>query len=137
MFVEELFSGTGFSIIVPYIYLTAGLGVLIICGNLLVTGSVQLARHFKISTLVVGLTIVAYGTSAPEMFISVGAALDNAHDIALGNVIGSNIANIACILALVVLISPIPIRNKAIGFDFFVMFFVTLLVFIFGYNGVI
>jgi len=122
---------------IAYIWLFLGLAVLILCGNWLVTGSVQLARHFKISTLVVGLTIVAYVTAAPEMFISVGAALNNAHDIALGNVIGSNIANIACILALVVLISPIPIRNKAIGFDFFVMFFVTLLLFIFGYNGVI
>jgi len=123
--------------IIPYLYLAAGLAVLVLCGNWLVTGSVQVARHFKISTLVVGLTIVAFVTSAPEMFISVGAALDNAHDIALGNVIGSNIANIACILALVVLISPIPIRNRAIGFDFFIMFFVTVLLFVFGYNGVI
>ena len=121
----------------PYIYLAAGLAVLIFCGNWLVTGSVQLARHFRISTLVVGLTIVAYVTSAPEMFISVGAALDNAYDIALGNVIGSNIANIGCILALVVLVYPIPIRNKAIGIDFSIMFFVTLLLFVFGLNGVI
>ena len=118
-------------------YLAAGLAVLIFCGNVLVTGSVQIARHFKISTLVVGLTIVAYVTSAPEMFISVGAALNNSHDIALGNVIGSNIANIGCILAIVVIISPIPIRNKSIGFDFLIMFFVTVLLFIFGINGVI
>jgi len=122
---------------IPYLYLAAGLGVLIVCGNLLVTGSVQIARHLKISTLVVGLTIVAYVTSAPEMFISIGAALENAHDIALGNVIGSNIANIGCILAIVVLISPIPIRNKALGFDYFIMFAITLLLFIFGLNGVI
>ena len=121
----------------PYIYLALGLAVLVICGNFLVTGSVQLARHFKISTLVVGLTIVAYVTSAPEMFISIGAALDNAHDIALGNVIGSNIANIGFILALVVLISPIPIRNKSICFDLAVMFFVTVLLLIFAKNGVI
>ena len=122
---------------IPYIYLSAGLGVLIICGNLLVTGSVQIARYFKISTLVVGLTIVAYGTSAPEMFISIDAALENAHDIALGNIIGSNIANIGCILAIVVLISPIPIRNKALGFDYLIMFAITLLLFVFGLNGVI
>jgi len=133
----ELLSKTVFASALPYIFLAAGLGVLIFCGNMLVTGSVQIARHFKISTLVVGLTIVAYVTSAPEMFISVGAALNNSHDIALGNVIGSNIANIACILAIVVIISPIPIRNRAIGFDFFVMFFVTVLLFIFGLNGII
>ena len=123
--------------ITSYIYLASGLAVLIICGNLLVTGSVQIARHFKISTLVVGLTIVAYVTSAPEMFISVRAALNDAHDIALGNVIGSNIANIGFILALVALITPIPIRNKAIAFDYLVMFFASCLLFIFAFNGVI
>ena len=122
---------------IPYIYLLAGLAVLIFCGNWLVTGSVQLARHFKISTFVVGLTIVAYVTSAPEMFISVGAALEGAHDIALGNVIGSNIANIGCILAIVVIISPIPIRNRSIGIDYLIMFLVTVLLFIFGFNGII
>jgi len=134
---NELLSGTGFAAFIPYIYLVAGLAVLIICGNWLVTGSVQIARYFKISTLVVGLTIVAYVTSAPEMFISVGAALNGSYDIALGNVIGSNIANIGCILAIVVIISPIPIRNKAIGFDFLIMFLVTVLVLLFGLNGVI
>ena len=123
--------------IIAYLLLVSGLAVLIVCGNLLVTGSVQIARHFKISTLVVGLTIVAYGTSAPEMFISVGAALNNAHDIALGNIIGSNIANIGFILALVALISPIPIRNKAIGFDLALMFLVTLLLLVLGFNGVL
>ena len=134
---DELLSGTALAGFIPYMYLTSGLAVLILCGNWLVTGSVQIARHFKISTLVVGLTIVAYVTSAPEMFISVGAALENAHEIALGNVIGSNFANIGCILAIVVIISPIPIRNRAIGFDYLVMFGVTLLVFIFGINGII
>jgi cation:H+ antiporter len=134
---DQLFAGSNFEVIIPYIYLTIGLALLIICGNWLVTGSVQIARHFKISTFVVGLTIVAFGTSAPEMFISIGAALENAHDIALGNVIGSNIANIGCILAIVVIISPIPIRDKSIGFDFLVMFLMTVLLFIFGFNGVI
>lgn len=124
-----------FALFLPYVYLVAGLAVLIICGNLLVTGSVQIARHLKISSLVVGLIIVAYVTSAPEMFISVGAALENAHEIALGNVIGSNIANIGCIFALVVIISPIPVRNKKIGIDYLIMFCVTILLFIFGFDG--
>ena len=110
---------------------------MIICGNLLVSGSVQLARHFKISTLVVGLTVVAYVTSTPEIFISVKAAIDGSHDIALGNVIGSNIANIGCILAVVALVCPIPIRNRAIGFDIMMMFLVTFLLLFFGLNGMI
>jgi len=122
---------------IAYIWLILGLTVLVMSGNWLVTGSVQLARYFKISSLVVGLTVVAYGTSAPEMFISVGAALDGAHDIALGNVIGSNIANIGCILAIVALIYPIVIRNKAIAFDLMIMFVVTTLLLVFGLNGVI
>jgi len=133
----EFLNSAKFILILPYIHLVIGLAVLILSGNWLVTGSVQIARHLKISTLVVGLTVVAYGTSAPELFISIGAALENAHDIALGNVIGSNIANIGFILALVVLISPIPIRNKSIGFDYLIMFIVTILLFVFGLNGVI
>jgi cation:H+ antiporter len=109
-----------------YFWLFLGLIVMIICGNWLVTGSVQLARHFKISLLVVGLTIVAYGTSTPEIFISVKAAIDGSSDIALGNVIGSNIANIGCIMAVVAMVCPVPIRNRAIGFDIMMMFFSNL-----------
>ncbi|MCL2844163.1 MAG: calcium/sodium antiporter [Chitinivibrionia bacterium] len=133
----EQFFPREFVVFFPYIYLAAGLGLLIFSGNLLVSGSVQIARHLKISTLVVGLTIVAYGTSAPEMFISIGAALNNAHDIVLGNVIGSNIANIACILALVVIICPISINNRSIAFDYSIMALATILMLIFGLNGVI
>ena len=132
---NELFSGSVFTLLMPYIYLLAGLAVLIISGNLLVSGSVQLARYFKISTLVMGLTVVAFGTSAPELFVSAGAALNNMPEIALGNVIGSNIANIGFILGFVALISPIPIHNKAIGFDLLAMFFVTFLLLLFGLNG--
>jgi len=120
-----------------YFQLLAGLALLVVCGNYLVSGSVQLARHFKVSTLIVGLTIVAYGTSAPEMFISIGSALQNAHDIALGNVIGSNIANIGCILAIVVLICPLPVQNRSIAFDITIMFAVSALLLLFGLNGII
>lgn len=120
-----------------YFLLLGGLVIMVVCGNILVTGSVQLARYFRISTLVVGLTIVAYGTSTPEIFIGVRAALDGSHDIALGNVIGSNFANIGIILAIVAIIMPIPIRNKSLGFDMAIMFGVTVLLLIFGLNGVI
>ena len=130
-------AGGNFTMLMSYFYLAIGFAVLILSGNWLVTGSVQLARYFKISTLIVGLTIVAWGTSAPEMFISIGAALENAHDIALGNIIGSNIANIGFILALVALIHPIPIMNRAIGFDLIIMFLVIILLFFFGLNGII
>jgi len=133
----DLLYGTPLEAVAPYIWLALGLAVLVICGNWLVTGSVQLARYFKVSTFIVGLTIVAYGTSAPEMFISIGSAIDGSHDIALGNIIGSNIANIGAILAIVVLVATIPIRNKALGLDLAVMFAVTILLFVFGFNGII
>src|SRR5215469_12002679 len=114
---NEVFSGELFSLISPYLFLAAGLAVLVLCSDWLVIGGVQLARHFKISTLVVGLTIVSFATSAPEFFISLGGALDGSPDLALGNVIGSNISNIGCILGIVALICPIPILNKSLSFD--------------------
>jgi cation:H+ antiporter len=119
----------------PYIELALGLAALVVCGNWLVTGSVQLARFLKVGTFIVGLTVVAYGTSAPEMFISVGASLRGADDIAIGNVIGSNIANIGAILATVALIATIPIRNRALAFDLAAMFAVTALLFVFGLDS--
>jgi len=120
---------------IPYVELVLGLILLVVCGNWLVSGSVQLARFFRVGTFIVGLTVVAYGTSAPEMFISVGASLRGADDIALGNIIGSNIANIGAILATVALIATIPIRNRGLAFDLAAMFAATALLFLFGLDG--
>jgi len=119
----------------PYVMLAAGLAVLAFCGNWLVAGSVQLARFFRVSAFVVGLTVVAYGTSMPEMFISVGAALGGSPEIALGNVIGSNIANIGAILAIVALIATIPFRTRALLPDISAMLAATALLFAFGIDG--
>lgn len=120
-----------------FVYLITGFVLLLVSGNYLVKGSVQLARYLKISTLVVGLTVVAFGTSAPELFVSIKAAFKGVADIAVGNIVGSNIANIALILGLVSIIYPIAIRNRTILFDWVVMTLVTLLLLFFGYNGVI
>lgn len=109
--------------------------MLLVSGNFLVNGSVQLARHFKISTLVVGLTVVAFGTSAPELFVSLKAAFQGVPDIAVGNVVGSNIANIALILGLVAIVYPIAIKNRSVWFDWLVMFVVSVVLLLFGYNG--
>ncbi|MCB1430803.1 MAG: sodium:calcium antiporter, partial [Nitratireductor sp.] len=73
-----------------YAMLLAGLVILLAGGDLLVRGAVGLAERFRVPPLIIGLTIVALGTSAPEMMISVKAALDNAGGIAIGNVVGSN-----------------------------------------------
>ena len=84
-------------------------------GDFLVTGSVRFARYLKVSSFVIGATILAFGTSAPELAASILAALDDAPELAMGNVIGSNIANIGLVLGLACLIAPIiiaPTRFK-------------------------
>jgi len=84
-----------------------GLVALLVGGDFLVRGAVGVARRFGVSPLVIGLTLVGFGTSAPELVTSLSAALAGAPAIALGNVVGSNIANILLILALAALIRPV------------------------------
>ncbi|MFD1696363.1 calcium/sodium antiporter [Roseibium aestuarii] len=94
--------------LLDYVSLAGGLVALIIAGDLLVRGSVSIAKRLGIPNLVIGLTIVAFGTSAPELVISLGAALENAGGIAVGNVVGSNIANVLAVLGLPALIAATP-----------------------------
>lgn len=102
--------------------LAGGIMLLVISGNYLVKGSVAIANHFKVSSLVIGLTVVAFGTSAPELIVSLDAALTGHPEIALGNVIGSNIANIALVLALTVIILPMPVTQQTIKRSWPIMF---------------
>jgi len=118
-----------------YILLIAGLTLLIISGDYLVKGGVSLARHLKISTLVVGLTVVAFGTSAPELIVSFKAAITNHPEIAVGNVVGSNIANIALVLALATSIMPMAVKSETIRFGWPVMFLSSILLLVFIYNS--
>ncbi len=89
-----------------FLSLAAGLLLLYFGAEWLVAGAARLAESFGIAPLVVGLTVVAYGTSAPELVVGIGAALRGQGDIALGNVVGSNVANIGLILAVTALITP-------------------------------
>ncbi len=118
-----------------YIFLLTGFILLILSGDFLVKGSVSLSGHFKVSKLVVGVVIVSFGTSAPELVVSLDAAIKGHPDIAIGNVIGSNIANIALVLGLTAIILPVKVKKKAIHFDWAVMMFVTFLFFVFSLNG--
>lgn len=97
--------------------LLAGLVLLIVSGDFLVRGASSLALRFKISTLVVGLTVVAFGTSAPELFVSIRAALEGTPDIAMGNVVGSNICNLALVLGVAALIKPINVHKDSLKID--------------------
>jgi cation:H+ antiporter len=96
-----------------YLLFAVGLVALFFGGEYLVRGATAIARHFRLSPMVIGLTIVGFGTSAPEMLVSVQAALAGQPAIAIGNVLGSNIANILLILGLSALIAPllIPVRK--------------------------
>lgn len=94
-----------------------GLLILILGGELLVRGSTSIALKAKISPLVVGLTIVAFGTSAPELLISVNAALSGSPDMTMGNVVGSNICNLALVLGLTAVIGPINVNTDSIKID--------------------
>jgi cation:H+ antiporter len=86
-------------------------------GELLVAGASSLALRLGLSTLAVGLTVVAFGTSLPELVVSVDAALAGVHDISTGNVVGSNIANVALILGLAALIGPMRVESKIVRID--------------------
>ncbi|WP_150523935.1 calcium/sodium antiporter [Roseibium sediminis] len=91
-----------------YLSLLGGLVVLIVAGDILVRGSVGVAQKLGIPSLVIGLTIVAFGTSAPELVISLQAGLEGSGGIAIGNVVGSNIANVLLVLGLPALIAATP-----------------------------
>ncbi len=118
-----------------YLLLVAGFIILVYSGKYLVKGSVSLAYRFKISKLVIGLTFVAFGTSSPELFVSVMAAINNHPGISVGNVVGSNIINIALVLAITAMIYPIPVRSSSIKYDWPVMMLASMLFYFFIQNG--
>ncbi len=99
------------------IYLISGLACLYYGAEWLVRGSASLALRLKISPLVIGLTVVAFGTSMPEMFVSVESGFNGMGDVSVGNVVGSNIFNIALILGLSALISPLTVQLRLLRFD--------------------
>lgn len=117
--------------------LLLGLGVLILGGEFLVKGSVLFAKVMKLSPLVVGMTIVAFGTSAPELIVSLTSALKGDAGIAVGNIVGSNIANITLILGITVLIFPIVAERQTKVLDLPFMLLVTGALFYVLYDGVI
>ncbi|UCH62048.1 MAG: calcium/sodium antiporter [Fidelibacterota bacterium] len=117
------------------VYVLVGIILLIIGADSLVRGSSGLALRLGVSGLVVGLTVVAFGTSTPELVVSLSATLKGNEEIALGNVVGSNIANIALILGLSALISPIRTSALLIRRDIPVMIAISIVLSLFMING--
>jgi cation:H+ antiporter len=112
--------------LIPLIQLLIGLVLLTIGAERLVHGSSSVAFKLGLSPLVIGLTVVAFGTSAPELVVSIRATLAGNSDIAIGNVIGSNIANIALILGLTALIRPMTIHFRILKVEIPLMILITL-----------
>src|SRR5512143_302876 len=99
------------------LYLGGGLGMLVCGAELLVRGASRLAALLGISPLVIGLTVVAFGTSAPELAVSVESAFSGQADIALGNVVGSNILNVLFILGLCAVILPLRVAQQLLWLE--------------------
>lgn len=131
-FTEEI--RTGMSMWQALLWLTIGSLLLLASSRLLVWGAVSFAQQLGISDLVIGLTIVALGTSLPELAASLMGALKNEHDIAIGNIIGSNIFNLLAVLGLPGVIQPGSVDPAAMGRDYPVMFVLTLLLFVMAYG---
>ncbi len=117
------------------IYVIVGLIGLGLGGNLLIKGASRLAQALGISSLIIGLTIVALSTSAPELIVSLDAAINASSDVALGNVIGSNIANIGLVLAIAALISPIALKWNLLRREIIVVVSASLMMLVFALDG--
>lgn len=122
---------------IAYLLLFLGLAILLVSGEALVKGAVGLAARMRVSTLVIGATVVSLGTSAPELFVSIQAAVTGHPEIAIGNVIGSNIANLGLVLGLVLVILPLQIEKDTIALDWPVMMGASLLFYLLAMDGTI
>ena len=115
-----------------------GLGLLILGGNWLLKSAVGFSLRLKIPKIVIGMTIVSFATSAPELMVSVKSALDGHADISLGNVIGSNIANLGFVLAITLLLATIQVEKSFYKTDWPVMMFASVLLYFFiAFDGVL
>ena len=121
--------------VMTWLWLLLGLAALLVGAEFLVRGASRLATRIGISPLVVGLTVVALGTSSPEIAVSVGASLNGQGDIALGNVIGSNIFNVLVILGLSALITPLVVQQQLVRLDVPLMIIVSLLAWFLAMDG--
>lgn len=120
-----------------WVLIAVGLVSLTIGGEVLVRGASTIAAVLKIPPLVIGLTVVAFGTSAPELGVSLQAAMSGAADVAVGNVVGSNIFNVLFILGVSSLITPLVVSSRLIRFDVPLMVGVSLLAWLLASDGLV
>ncbi|MEQ8908469.1 MAG: calcium/sodium antiporter [Vicingaceae bacterium] len=120
-----------------FLLVIGGLVVLILGGEFLVRGAVGLALKFNISPLVIGMTVVSFGTSAPELLVSLEGALSGHPDVSVGAVVGSNISNLGLVLGITVIIFPIVVNRDSIRKDWPIMMFATLLFYFFAQDEIL
>ena len=131
---EELQEQEYMSLAKALMWVVIGLALLMGSSQLLVWGAVEIARYFGVSDLVVGLTIVAVGTSLPELASSIAAARKNEVDLAVGNIIGSNLFNTLAVVGLAGAIAPMQIEQEVFTRDMPVMSVLTVLLLVFGFG---
>lgn len=122
---------------IDIVFIVGGIGLLVLGAELMVGSASEIAESFGVSELVIGLTVVAVGTSAPELATSVVAALRGERDIAVGNVVGSNIFNILCVLGLTAIVAPggLPVSDDALRLDMPIMLAVAIACLPVFFNG--
>ena len=120
-----------------YFFLFLGIVILLLGGKFLVDGAASIALKLGMRSGLIGLTIVAFGTSAPELLVSINASLKGNSDIAIGNVVGSNISNIALVLGLSGIFYPILIRKHQIRFEYGMMMLVTAVFYLLSLDSLI
>jgi cation:H+ antiporter len=122
-------------ILLPFLALFAGILGLLWGADRFVAGSASAARYLGISPMVIGLTVVSVGTSAPEIIVSINAALREAGQLAVGNALGSNLANIGLVLGITALVAPIPVNKQLLREESPVLILITALAGLCLYNG--
>lgn len=127
---EEIPNPSAGAIALDLVFVISGLAMTMLGARFLVNGAIDLARMFSISETIIGLTIVAVGTSLPELITSVMAALRKQGDIAFGNIVGSNIYNVIGILGVTAIVKPIPVPPEIMRLDIWVMLAATALLFV-------
>ena len=98
----------------PFLLLTVGVSLLLIGGALLVRGASGVAQHFSVPPMIIGLTVVAFGTSMPELVVNISGALSGETDLAFGNAVGSNLANFGLVLGVAAVLSPIHLQGQVV-----------------------
>jgi len=131
---EQELAGHKLTLKLAVFWLIAGLLLLVVSSRLLVWGSVEIAQSLGISDLIIGLTIVAIGTSLPELASSVVAARKGEHDMALGNILGSNLFNTLAVVGIAGAIHPLDFGTEVFSRDAMVMLLLTLALFVLGYG---